>query len=135
MKQRACTRVGPQPKKLPLLSKQSKTIPPTGHAIEPETEEVEHGVTVTQQAGEALKKIGDSAENSSQVAAEMASSLHQQTQAHAHITESIQDVTNMISEITLATQEQEKNSSQLFTMVEDMQNLALLVMRAIRNNR
>lgn len=105
------------------------------NAIEHGRKEVEHGVMVTHQAGEALKKIGGSAENSSQVAAEMANSLHQQTQAHAHITESIQDVTNMISEITLATQEQEKNSSQLFAMVEDMQNLAILVMRAIQEQQ
>ncbi len=130
------TRVGASTKEIATIIKAVQNDSSDAvNAIEHGRREVEHGVTVTQQAGEALKKIGDSAENSSQVAAEMASSLHQQTQAHAHITESIQDVTNMISEITLATQEQEKNSSQLFTMVEDMQNLALLVMRAIQEQQ
>lgn len=130
------TRVGTSTKEIAAIVKAVQNDSTDAvNAIEQGMKEVEHGVAVTHQAGGALKKIGDSAENSSQVAAEMASSLHQQTQAHTHITESIQDVTNMITEITLATQEQEKNSSQLFAMVEDMQNLAILVMRAIQEQQ
>ncbi|GAK59557.1 methyl-accepting protein RppA [Candidatus Vecturithrix granuli] len=130
------TRVGASTKEIAAIIKavQNDSFDAV-NAIEHGRKEVEHGVTVTHQAGEALKKIGDSAENSSQVAAEMARSLHQQTQAHAHITGSIQDVTNMINEITQATQEQEKNSSQLLTMVEDMQNLAIHVLRAIQEQQ
>lgn len=98
--------------------------------IEQGQQEVEHGVVDAHSAGEALSQIRQSAEESSKVAAEMATSVHQQTTAQTHIVESIHDVTNMINEITRATQEQEKNSSQLFIVVENMQELASHVSQA-----
>jgi len=97
--------------------------------------EVESGVMVAREAGEALKKIGQSAENSSGVAAEIAVLVRQQTTTNSQVVESIQDVTNMVNEITRATQEQEKNSSQLFSMVENMQALAAQVMRATQEQQ
>lgn len=97
--------------------------------------EVEQGVAVAHKAGEALQKIGQSAENSSEVAAQIAVSVRDQTTASQQIAESIQDVANMINEITRATQEQEKNSSQLFGVVEKMQSLAAQVMRATQEQQ
>jgi methyl-accepting chemotaxis protein len=97
--------------------------------------EVEDGVAIAHKAGEALKKIGQSAENSSDVAAEIAVLVREQTNASTHVAESIQDVTNMINEITRATQEQEKNSSQLFNIVEKMQALATQVARATQEQQ
>ena len=105
------------------------------HTIEEGLHEVEHGVALAHQAGEALKKIASSSENSSQVAAEMALAVRQQTEAHLHITESIQNVTGMIAEISQTTQEQEKNSSQLFIMVEMMQNSASQVLKTLQKQQ
>lgn len=104
-------------------------------AIEQGQREVRSGVIVADKAGEALNKIGRSAENSADVAAEIARLVRQQTTASTQVAESIQDVTNMIGEITNATQEQEKNSSQLFTVVENMQMLAAQVMRATQEQQ
>ena len=97
--------------------------------------EVENGVADAYQAGEALKKIGQSAENSSGVAAEIAGLVREQTSASTQVAESLRDVTNMISEITRATQEQDKNSSQLFQVVENMQLLAAQVLRATQEQQ
>ena len=104
-------------------------------ALEQGRREVESGVAVANKAGEALKKIGSSAENSSEVAAEIAVLVRQQSTASTGVAESIQDVTNMVNEITQATQEQEKNSSQLFTVVERMQTLAAQVTRATQEQQ
>lgn len=104
-------------------------------AIEQGQHEVQNGVAVAHNAGEALNKIRQSAGNSSEVAAEMAGSVRQQTIAHTQIVESIKGVTNMINEINRATQEQEKNSSQLFTVVDNMQALASLVLRAMQEQQ
>jgi methyl-accepting chemotaxis protein len=104
-------------------------------ALEQGQREVENGVADAYQAGEALKKIGQSAENSSGVAAEIAVLVREQTSASTQVAESLRDVTNMISEITRATQEQDKNSSQLFQVVENMQVLAAQVLRATQEQQ
>lgn len=130
------TRVGTSTKEIAKIIKAVQNdSSEAATAIERGLREVEHGVAVAQQTGDALKKIGASAANSSQVAAEMAKSIRQQTEAHLHITESIQNVTSMINEITLATQEQEKNSAQLFDMVDAMQNLSTQVLRALQEQQ
>ncbi len=130
------TRVGTSTKEIATIIKAVQSDSSDAvNTIEKGLQEVEHGVAVAHQAGEALNKIGQSARNSSEVATEMAVSVRQQTEAHTHITESIQDVTSMINEITRATQEQEKNSSQLFTVVENMQMLATQVLRAIQEQQ
>jgi methyl-accepting chemotaxis protein len=104
-------------------------------ALEQGQREVENGVADAYQAGEALKKIGQSAENSSGVAAEIAVLVREQTSASTQVAESLRDVTNMISEITMATQEQDRNSSQLFQVVENMQMLAAQVLRATQEQQ
>jgi methyl-accepting chemotaxis protein len=130
------TRVGTSTKEIATIIKAVQNdSSDAAKAIEQGLREVEHGVSVAHQAGEALNKIGHSAKNSSQVAAEMAEAVRQQTEAHMHITESIQNVTNMINEITQATQEQEKNSSQIFMMVEAMQSSATQVLRALQEQQ
>lgn len=98
-------------------------------------QEVDSGVVVAQQAGEALEKIRQSAQNSSQVAAEIAVLVRQQTTASTRIAESINDVANMSAEITRATHEQETNSTQLFDVVENMHALAMQVFRATQEQQ
>ncbi|MBD3305779.1 HAMP domain-containing protein [candidate division KSB3 bacterium] len=104
-------------------------------AIEQGKREVEIGGQVARQAGQALKKIGQSSDNSSQVTAEIAVSLRQQTTASIQIADSIRDVAKMITEITQATKEQENNSSQLFEVVEHMQTLAAQVLHATQEQQ
>ncbi len=104
-------------------------------AIEQGQHEVQQGVTVAHNAGEALQKIRQSAGNSSEVAAEMAGAVRQQTSVHIQIADSTKGVADMINEITRATQEQEKNSEQVFKVVENMQNLASMVLRAMQEQQ
>jgi len=96
---------------------------------------VENGVIVAHQAGDALEKIEQSAMNSSEMAAEIATSIHQQTTAHTDIARSIQNVARMINEITHATQQQEQNSSDLFSVVENMQHLGVQVLEATHDQQ
>lgn len=98
--------------------------------LEQGQKEVESGVMVAREAGEALQKIATSAQNSSGVAAEIAVLVRQQTTASNRVAASIQDVASMVKEIRGATQEQEKNSTQLFQVVEKMQDMASQVARA-----
>ncbi len=98
-------------------------------------QEVEGGVTVAQEAATALDEIAESAQNSSQVAAEIAVLVRQQTTASTAVADSVKDVANMSTEITFATQEQDKNSAQLLSTVENMQDLALQVLRAMQEQQ
>lgn len=97
--------------------------------------EVENGVMIARETGDALQKIEQSTKNSADVAAEIAILVRQQTTASTQVAESIQDVANMVNEITRATQEQEKNSSQIFDVVNNMQALAEQVMRATQQQQ
>lgn len=105
------------------------------NAIARGQQEVDSGVAVAQQAGAALEKIRQSAQNSSQVAAEIAVLVRQQTTASTRIAESINDVANMSGEITRSTHEQEKNSTQLFDVVENMRDLSMQVFRATQEQQ
>jgi methyl-accepting chemotaxis protein len=130
------TRVGTSTKEIAEIIKSvQRDSSDAVSAIRQGQREVESGVMVAREAGEALKKIGQSAENSSGVAAEIAVLVRQQTTTNTQVAESIQDVTSMVNEITRATQEQEKNSSQLFNVVENMQTLAAQVMKATQEQQ
>ena len=100
--------------------------------IEQGQAEVKSGVDLAHNAGEALQKIRQSVKNSSEVAAEIATLIRQQATAHTHIAKSIQDVANMINEITRSTDEQEKKSSRLFIVIENMQELESQVSQVVK---
>ncbi len=104
-------------------------------AIEQGRQEVKNGVRVANEAGTALNKIGESADNSSKVAAEIAVLVRQQSSSSSHVADSMENMADMISEITGATKEQEKNSSQLLQIVGNMQTLAEQVLRAIEEQQ
>jgi len=104
-------------------------------AIAQGQQEVERGVAVANQAGGALNKIGQSAQNSSTVAAEIAVLVRQQTIDSIKVADSTKDVASMVSEISLATEEQERNSSRLYAVVENMQMLAAQVVRAMQEQQ
>ncbi len=91
--------------------------------IEHGQSEVDHGVTIAQDAGAALQKIAEGVQNSSKAAGEIADLVNQQKTAHAQITESMKHIATMINEITRATQEQEQQSSLLFNVIDNMQSL------------
>jgi methyl-accepting chemotaxis protein len=96
---------------------------------------VEDGVRLAQQAGDALAKIEQSAEQSATVTAGIATLVRQQTITHADIARSIQDVAQMIAEITRATQEQKSSSIQLFTAAENMQGAGAHVLQATQEQQ
>ncbi len=98
-------------------------------------QKVEHGVVIAHQAGSALKKIGESARNSSQVVTEIAGVVHKQTTTYTDIAKSLQDVSMMIAKITRITREQEQNSSGLLNVAENMQNLGIQVLRATQEQQ
>lgn len=125
------TRVGTSTSKIAaIITSVQKESSQAAEELTHGQQEVESGVTVAREAGEALQKIADSARNSSDVAAEIATLVRQQTTASNRVAASIQDVADMVKEIRGATQEQEKNSTQLFEVVENMQELASQVARA-----
>jgi methyl-accepting chemotaxis protein len=130
------TRVGTSTKKIAAIVKsvQQDSLDAVTE-LDRGQQEVENGVLVAREAGEALTKIAQSAQNSSDVAAEIAVLVREQTTASNRVAESIQDVTNMVNEITGATQGQEKNSVQLFSVVEKMQGLASQVARATQEQQ
>ena len=130
------TRVGTSTKEIAkIIAGVQRDSAEAAKAIQRGQQEVEGGVTVAQEAAKALDEIAESAQNSSQVAAEIAVLVRQQTTASTAVADSVKDVANMSTEITQATQEQEKNSAQLLITVENMQDLALQVLRAMQEQQ
>ena len=130
------TRVGTSTKEISQIVKGvQKDSSDAAKAIEQGRQEVENGVRIANEAGTALNKIGESADNSSKVSAEIAVLVRQQSSSSSHVADSMKDVADMISEITGATEEQEKNSSQLLQVVENMQQLAEQVLFAMKEQQ
>ncbi len=130
------TRVGTSTKEISkIIAGVQRDSSDAAKVIQRGQQEVEGGVVAAQEAASVLDEIAQSAGNSSQVAAEIAALVRQQTTASALVADSIKDVANMSTEITQATQEQEKNSTQLLNTVENMQDLALQVLRAMQEQQ
>ncbi len=130
------TRVGTSTKEIAQIIKSvQRDSSEAAKVIEQGQHEVERGVVVAGEAGTALTKIGQSAENSSSVAAEIAVLVRQQTTTSTQVAESMKDVASMINEITNATEEQAQNSTQLLQIVENMQTLTNHVLRAMRDQQ
>ena len=129
-------RVGTSTKEISQIIKRvQKDSSDAAEVIEQGRREVEIGVHIANETGTALNKIGESADNSSKVAAEIAVLVRQQSSSSSHVADSMKDVANMISEISGATEEQERNSSQLLQIVENMQALAEQVLHAMKEQQ
>jgi methyl-accepting chemotaxis protein len=93
-------------------------------------DEVRKGVVVADQVGKALDKIRQSAVDSAEIATDIANTIHLQTATHSKIAQSVRDVNTRIEEITRATQEEEVNLSQLFTVVNNLHDSGSQILKA-----
>ncbi len=84
---------------------------------------VKQGIERTQQAREALQKILSSAERSSSLVTQVASTLHDLMTSSQQVSRAMQQVDTMTDDITLATNEQEASAEQInkaIAMINDM---------------
>lgn len=93
-------------------------------------QQVDEGVKLVHQAGQALDQITSSAKNSLSAAREIAQAIQEQKASTQKVIVSMEEVTERISEINRATQEQEKGGSQILNAVEGVRGLAEQVKRA-----
>lgn len=91
---------------------------------------VEEGVQLSVQAGENLKKILDSARNSSDMAKEIAKATEEQAKGIRSINQAIEQIREMMMQITKATTEQKSGSEQIIAAVENMREMTNYVNRA-----
>jgi methyl-accepting chemotaxis protein len=91
---------------------------------------VEEGVQLSVQAGENLKKILDSARNSSDMAKEIAKATEEQAKGIRSINQAIEQIREMMMQITKATTEQKSGSEQIISAVENMREMTNYVNRA-----
>lgn len=87
-------------------------------------ENVQQGVTQTQQARETLQKIIGSAERSSSVVTEIADTLHELLHNSQQIATAMKRVSAMTSDIMRATNEQQLSTVQISTAVEHINEMA-----------
>jgi methyl-accepting chemotaxis protein len=84
---------------------------------------VEEGVSLSLEAGEALKKILDIATKSTGMAREIERATMEQTRGVRQVTEAIQRINTMVQQISKATQEQSRGSQQIMQASEKMRDM------------
>jgi len=84
---------------------------------------VEEGVSLSLAAGEALKKILNTATTSTGMAREIERATMEQTRGIRQVTEAIQRINTMVQQISKATQEQSRGSEQIMHSSEKMRDL------------
>ncbi|HET6464663.1 MAG TPA: methyl-accepting chemotaxis protein [Nitrospiria bacterium] len=84
---------------------------------------VEEGVSLSLEAGEALKKILDTATKSTGMAREIERATMEQTRGVRQVAESIQRINTMVQQISKATQEQSRGSQQIMQAAEKMRDM------------
>lgn len=93
---------------------------------------VEDGVTLANQAGEALKKISESAGRSTERIQEIARATAEQAKGSKHVTDAISRVAEMVNEISKATAEQAKGGEQIMRAAEKMREITRQVKASIQ---
>ncbi|MBI3610097.1 MAG: HAMP domain-containing protein [Nitrospirae bacterium] len=83
----------------------------------------EEGVRLSLEAGEALKKILDTATKSTGMAREIERATVEQTRGIRLVTDSIQRINTMVQQISKATQEQSRGSEQIMQASERMRDM------------
>ena len=84
---------------------------------------VEEGVSLSLEAGEALKKILDTATKSTGMAREIERATMEQTRGVRQVGEAIQRINAMVQQISKATQEQSRGSQQIMQASEKMRDM------------
>ena len=84
---------------------------------------VEEGVSLSLEAGDALKKILDTATQSTGMARGIERATVEQTRGIRQVTEAIQRINTMVQQISKATQEQSRGSEQIMQASEKMRDM------------
>jgi len=84
---------------------------------------VEEGVSLSLEAGDALKKILDTATKSTGMAREIERATMEQTRGVRQLGEAIQRINTMVQQISKATQEQSRGSQQIMQASEKMRDM------------
>ncbi|MBI3597477.1 MAG: HAMP domain-containing protein [Nitrospirae bacterium] len=84
---------------------------------------VEEGVSLSLEAGEALKKILETATKSTGMAREIERATMEQTRGVRQVGEAIQRINTMVQQISKATQEQSRGSQQIMQASEKMRDM------------
>jgi len=93
---------------------------------------VEEGVERSKQAGDALKKISESAGRSLERIQEIASATAEQAKGSKQITEAISRIADMVSEMSKATAEQSKGGEQIMRASERMRETSRQVKSSVQ---
>jgi len=91
---------------------------------------VEDGVTLSQEAGESLAKILESAQRSTQRAHDIARATVDQADRTREVLQFFEEISDNIRQLEIATREQSKGSSQIMKSSEQMREIARHVKKA-----
>lgn len=95
-------------------------------------ESVSKGVLLSEEAGEALKKIQSSVKSSVEMAKKISGSTEEQSRQADEVLKFFEAIAGMIEQINTATQEQTRGSEQIILSSEKMRDIASQVKKATR---
>ncbi len=101
-------------------------------AVNSSGESVGDGVKLAQEAGEALRKILDSTNNSMSLARRISESTKEQNRQADEVLSFFENIVGIIGQVNTATQEQTKGSEQIIMAAERMRDIAGQVKNATR---
>jgi methyl-accepting chemotaxis protein len=101
-------------------------------AMEQGENSVSKGVLLSEEAGEALRKILDSARRSEEMSAQISESTKEQNKQADLILSYFENIASMIEEINTATSEQSRGSEQILAAAERMRDIAVHVRKATK---
>jgi len=101
-------------------------------AMERGEESVSKGVLLSEEAGEALRKIQESAEKSLEMAKLITESTVEQSAKSDTVLSFFENITSMIEQISTATYEQTKGSEQIIMASERMRDISVQVKKATK---
>ena len=100
-------------------------------AMNSSLEAVDEGVSRSEAAGGALRKIVDSAARSSETASLIERAMSEQSRGVKQVTEAVANVKQMMAQIAMATQAQSKGTEMILTASEAMRDIARQVNNAM----
>jgi methyl-accepting chemotaxis protein len=106
-----------------LIANVQSEVKDAVESVQEGSKSVEEGVSLSLAAGEALKKILDTATTSTGMAREIERATIEQTRGIRQVTEAIQRINTMVQQISKATQEQSRGSEQIMHAAEKMKDL------------
>lgn len=93
---------------------------------------VEDGVVISRKAGEALKKIVESARSSTERVMEIAKATNEQASAAGHIMKETENLAQMAQRIATATQEQSRGSEHITKAAEKMRDIGSALKMSVK---